>query len=76
LGFIAQAVKLYSNDWLIALNLTFAVGFILACFFDVLRIPILAFVKPSVDRRRNLKFRILHFVVLIIALAYTIRWLV
>jgi len=84
LGFITQAVKLYPKrnfDWLVALNLAFAVGFILACFFDVLRIPmglitVLAFVKPSVDRRRNLKFRISHFVVLIIALIYTIRWLV
>ena len=84
LGFTMQAVKLYPKrnlDWLVALNLTFAVGFILANFFDVLRIPVglitvLAFVKPSVDRRRNLKFRISHFVVLIIALVYTIRWLV
>ena len=84
LGFITQAVKLYPKrklDWLVALNLTFAVGFILANFFDVLRISmglitVLAFVKLSVDRMGNLKFRISHFVVLIIALVYTIRWLV
>ncbi|WP_457549638.1 hypothetical protein [Archaeoglobus sp.] len=84
LGFTAQAVKLYpkrSLDWLVSTNLAFALGFALASFIDVLRVPIgiltvLAFVKPSFDRSKNLKFRISHLIVLTIALTYTVRWLV
>ncbi len=83
-GFTAQAVKLYPKrnlDWLVSANLLLALGFALSSFIDVLRIPIglitvLAFVKPSFDKSRDLKFRIAHLIVLTIALIYTVRWLV
>ena len=84
LGFVAQAVKLYPKrnlDWLVSTNLAFALGFTLASFIDFIRvliglITVLAFVKPSFDKSRDLRFRIAHLIVLTIALTYTVRWLV
>ena len=79
-SFIVQAIGLYLKrnlDWFIALNGLFATRFILVSLFNALGITlglitVLDFIKPSINKRRNLKFRISHFVVLFVALIYMI----
>ncbi len=82
LGFAVQAVKLYPKrgfDWLILANILFAMLFALASFIYFLRVPLgiltaLAFVRPTL-MKRDLRFRLSHLAVLVVALIYTWWWL-
>ncbi len=74
-----QALKLYPKrklDCLFFGKSYVLFMFFLSFFLGFLRLPIglvtaLAFVKPSIDRNKDLKFRLSHLAVLMIALIYT-----
>ena len=82
LGFTIQAIKLYPKrgfDWLVLANVVFAILFAFASFIHLLRVPVgiltaLAFVRPILIKR-DLKFRLSHLAVLVVALIYTWWWL-
>ena len=77
-GFVVQALKLYPKrgfDWLTLANVGFAVLYFTALFVDSLRVvaglaTIVAFIRPTMDRSRDLRFRLSHLAVLIVAAVY------
>ncbi len=76
-GFALQAIKLRKKRWLLFANLFFSAIYALSCVFQILApfagiVTAISFVKPSMDKSRDFRFRVSHLIILMLGVIYAI----